>query len=180
MSNDVDRVRVAHCGLCLGFGGKIQTQLRLEHAVLVHMQCVFPGPYSVASWLAKHQEGSQRALQLFLRHVSRQLNMSPHYSGAAKATAIGLCKLELCHLKLEMPFENKSVMATEAFFSSDFIFHSFSPKKTLKGKVRNLHKSWWIPMHDKTCIITLISETAIADQTCYLTQLVYWHLVKLP
>ena len=28
---DVDRVRVAHSGLCLQFGGKVRTQFKLEY-----------------------------------------------------------------------------------------------------------------------------------------------------
>ena len=53
MSNDVDRVRVAYCGLCLGIGKIVWTQLKLEHAVLVYMQCVLAVLWSVASRLAE-------------------------------------------------------------------------------------------------------------------------------
>ena len=54
MSNDVDRVRVAHCGrgLGLGSGGITRPQLRLEHAVLVCTQCVLAHLRSVASRIA--------------------------------------------------------------------------------------------------------------------------------
>ena len=54
LSNDIDRVRVAHCGLCLGFCGKAQTQLRLGHAVLAHTQCVLTSLRSVATRVATH------------------------------------------------------------------------------------------------------------------------------
>ena len=54
LSNDLDRVRVAYYGLCLGLGGKIETLLRLKHMVLVHMQCALTNLWSVARGLAMH------------------------------------------------------------------------------------------------------------------------------
>ena len=52
LSNDVDRGKAAHCGLCSGFGRKTGTQTKLEHTVLVHTHCVLAGQWSLASQLA--------------------------------------------------------------------------------------------------------------------------------
>ena len=73
MSNDVDIVRVAHCSLCVGFGGRTRTQLRLEHAIFAHTQCVLTGLGSIASQLAKCWEGSGWMLRLFSQCVSKKL-----------------------------------------------------------------------------------------------------------
>ena len=63
MSNDVDRVRVAHSGPCLG----------LEHAVHVHLQCVLAGLRSITPLASSEGKDSvQNCLSLFSVYLSEQ------------------------------------------------------------------------------------------------------------
>ena len=61
VSNNIDKVRDSHCGICIGFGMEIHAQLSLKPEVLLHPQCVLPGAQSVLRQLAEHLEGSLQA-----------------------------------------------------------------------------------------------------------------------
>ena len=76
MSNDTGGVKVPPCHLSSGFGRKIQTQLWLEHAVLVHMQCVLASLRNMASQLAdRHSCNMFKKVNasLFLKSSSRSV-----------------------------------------------------------------------------------------------------------
>ena len=54
VSNDVDRMGIFHCSLWFGIGKEIRTHLRLEHTVIVYVQCLLTDLWTVVSRLKMH------------------------------------------------------------------------------------------------------------------------------